>query len=147
MICLMILGKMPWRRKWQPIPSIFAWRIPWIEEPGRLQWGCKELETTERLQFHFSFSLLHLVFLVGKHCFFFFFQVLTVSSYSLLACNVSAAKSSNNFMKEPLYQFSSVQFSRSVVSDSPQPHEFQHARPPCPSPSPRVHSNSHPSSW
>ena len=65
---------MPWRSKWQPIPSIFAWRIPWIEEPGRLQWGCKELETTERLQFHFSFSLLHLVFLVGKHCFFFFFS-------------------------------------------------------------------------
>ena len=39
----------------------------------------------------------------------------------------------------------SVQFSRSVVSDSLRPHEpqeLQHARPPCPSPSPRVHSNS-----
>ena len=43
--------------------------------------------------------------------------------------------------------FSSVQFSQSVVSDSLQPHESQHARPPCPSPSPRVHSNSCPSSW
>ena len=43
-------------------------------------------------------------------------------------------------------QFSSVQFSCSVMSDSLQPHESQHARPPCPSPSPRVHSNSHPSS-
>ena len=42
--------------------------------------------------------------------------------------------------------FSSVQFSRSVVSDSPWPHESQHARPPCPSPTPGVHSNSHPSS-
>ena len=41
---------------------------------------------------------------------------------------------------------SSVQFSRSVVSDSLQPHESQHARPPCPSPSPGVHSNSRPSS-
>ena len=40
----------------------------------------------------------------------------------------------------------SVQFSRSVVSDSLQPHESQHARPPCPSPSPGVHSDSHPSS-
>ena len=39
---------------------------------------------------------------------------------------------------------SSVQFSRSVVSDSLRPHESQHARPPCPSPSPRVHSNSRP---
>ena len=35
-------------------------------------------------------------------------------------------------------QFSSVQFSRSVVSDSLQPHESQHARPPCPSPTPGV---------
>ena len=42
--------------------------------------------------------------------------------------------------------FSSVQFSRSVVSDSLRPHESQHARPPCPSPTPRVHSNSRPSS-
>ena len=40
----------------------------------------------------------------------------------------------------------SVQFSRSVVSDSFRPHESQHARPPCPSPTPRVHSNSCPSS-
>ena len=42
--------------------------------------------------------------------------------------------------------FSSVQFSRSVMSDSLRPHESQHARPPCPSPSPGVHSDSCPSS-
>ena len=36
----------------------------------------------------------------------------------------------------------SVQFSHSVVSDSLRPHESQHARPPCPSPTPRVYSNS-----
>ena len=40
----------------------------------------------------------------------------------------------------------SVQFSCSVVSDSFRPHESQHTRPPCPSPSPRVYSDSHPSS-
>ena len=39
---------------------------------------------------------------------------------------------------------SSVQFSRSVVFDSLQPHEWQHARPPCPSPTPGVYSNSRP---
>ena len=44
------------------------------------------------------------------------------------------------------YLSSSVQFSRSVMSDSLQPHELQHARPPCPSPTPRVHSDSRPSS-
>jgi len=45
-------------------------------------------------------------------------------------------------------QFSSVQFSRSVVSDSLWPHESQHARPPCPSPTPGVHTDSRPlSQW
>ena len=43
---------------------------------------------------------------------------------------------------------SSVQFSCSVMSDSLQPHESQHARPPCPSPTPGVHPDSHPlSQW
>ena len=42
--------------------------------------------------------------------------------------------------------FSSVQFSRSVVSNSLRPHESQHARPPCLSPTPRVYSDSCPSS-
>ena len=42
--------------------------------------------------------------------------------------------------------FSSVQFSCSVVSNSLRPHELQHARPPCPSPKPRVHSDTRPSS-
>ena len=49
---------------------------------------------------------------------------------------------------KPLTVFSSVQFSCSVVSDSLQPHELQHTRPPCPSPTPRVHSDSRPlSQW
>ena len=41
----------------------------------------------------------------------------------------------------------SVQSSRSVMSDCLWPHELQHARPPCPSPTSGVHSNSCPSSW
>ena len=45
-----------------------------------------------------------------------------------------------------LFSFSSVQFSHSVMSNSLRPHESQHARPPCPSPIPRAHSNSSPSS-
>ena len=45
------------------------------------------------------------------------------------------------------YGLNSVQFSCSVVSDSLRPHESQHARPPCPSPSPGVHSDSRPLSW
>ena len=47
-----------------------------------------------------------------------------------------------------LWLFPSVQFSWSVVSDSLRPHESQHARPPCPSPTPDVHSDPHPlSQW
>ena len=46
------------------------------------------------------------------------------------------------------YVFSSVQFSRSVMSDCLRPHGLQHTRPPCPSPIPRVYSDSCPlSRW
>ena len=43
-----------------------------------------------------------------------------------------------------LFKVRSDQISRSVVSDSLRPHESQHARPPCPSPTPGVHSDSRP---
>ena len=43
--------------------------------------------------------------------------------------------------------FSSFRCSCSIVSNSLQPHELQNARPPCPSSTPGVHSNSRPSSW
>ena len=46
-----------------------------------------------------------------------------------------------------MLQFSPVQFSHSAMSDSLWPHESQHARPPCPSPTPGVHSDSRPLSW
>ena len=48
--------------------------------------------------------------------------------------------------KSTVCEKESVQFSRSVVSDSLRPYEPQHARPPCPSPTPRVHANPCPSS-
>ena len=51
------------------------------------------------------------------------------------------------FFKAAYWGISLVQFSGSVVSDSLWPHESQHARPPCPSPTPIVYSNSCPSSW
>ena len=52
----------------------------------------------------------------------------------------SLLKGVTNFQQSQ--KFSSVQFSCSVMSDSLQPHELQHSRPPCPSPTPRIHSNS-----
>ena len=54
----------------------------------------------------------------------------------------------NKYMKRQMLNIviCSVQFSRSVMFDSLRPHESQHAGPPCPSPTPGVHSNSRPSS-
>ena len=49
--------------------------------------------------------------------------------------------------RKAMTNLSSVQFSHSVVSDSLRHHESQHARPPCPSPTPGFYSNSCPSSW
>ena len=48
----------------------------------------------------------------------------------------------------PHFTVQSVQFSHSIISDSSPPHGLQHSRPPCPSPTPRVYSNSSPlSQW
>ena len=54
-------------------------------------------------------------------------------------CLLSWQMSSYPLGHQGSLQFSSVQFSLSVVSDSLQPHELPHARPPCPSPTPTVH--------
>ena len=73
---------------------------------------------------------------------------------NLLFSNLKKLSQPPSLYQPPLWSISnqqheenSVQFSRSVVSDSLQPHEEQHTRPFCPSPTPRVHSNSRPSSW
>ena len=52
---------------------------------------------------------------------------------------------SNSHIHKWLLKKPSVEFTHSVVSDSLRPHESQHARPPCPSPTPGIHSDSHPS--
>ena len=75
----------------------------------------------------------HSTFCVFTSIYNFFLVMRTLKIYSL-----------SNFLL--FFSFSSVQFSRSVVSDSLQLHESQHTRPPCPSPTPGVHSNSRPSS-
>ena len=63
-------------------------------------------------------------------------------------CRMSSSHFSivTNSAMNVIVHFSSVQFSHSVMSNSLQPHESQHSRPPCPSPTPGVLSNLHPSS-
>ena len=67
----------------------------------------------------------------------------TEKYYQICLIRINVAQNTNIIV-----QFSSVEFSRSVVSDSLRPHESQYARPPCSSPSPGVHSDSRPlSPW
>ena len=62
------VGKIPWRRKWQPTPVFLAWKIPWMEKPGRLQsMGSKKLEITEWLHILFRWYLTSLVAQRLKH--------------------------------------------------------------------------------
>ena len=64
------------------------------------------------------------------------------SSYKSLSQNHYSTTSRNLQICNALpLAFSSVQFSHSVMSNSLRPHESQNARPPCPSPTPKVHSN------
>ena len=70
----------------------------------------------------------------------------SLRSYELtfIICKHQKSIISNGILKTP--KMYSVQFSPPVVSDSLWPNESQHARPPCPSPTPGVHSDSRPSS-
>ena len=79
------------------------------------------------------------------------FSPTQVLNWSLLHCRQiiyhASHQGSPNCFSQAWFELLplSVQFSHSVVSDSLQPHESQHARPPCPSPSPGVHPDLHPS--
>ena len=70
----------------------------------------------------------------------------TSLNISKLTVHILLKPGLENFENYFASMFSSVQFNRSVVSDSLRPFESQHTRPPCPSPTPGVHSNSRPSS-
>ena len=62
--------------------------------------------------------------------------------------HLTTSKYKTHIVSALISKFSSFHFSRSVVSDSLWPHESQHTRPPCPSPTPGVHSDSRPlSPW
>ena len=72
--------------------------------------------------------------------------VLPVLVATLFHCPWGRKTSTDPQLPSSSVQFSSVQISRTVVSDYLRPHESQHARPPCPSKTPGVYSNSRPSS-
>ena len=88
--------------------------------------------------FFFHFLIFSSVFHLGK--FYWYIFKLTGSFFSFV---LSITRFCNDIL-----HFCSDQFSRSVMSNSLWPHEPQHARPPCPSPTPGVHPNPCPlSQW
>ena len=80
------------------------------------------------------------------HSEFFFFFFNQTANYKL-SQKYKGKIFENDLKQEVMTSFSSVQFSCSVVSNYLRPHEPQHTRPPCPSPTPRVYPNSCPVSW
>ena len=54
-----LVGKIPWRRKWQPTPVLLPRKVyGWRGLVGYSPWGCKESDTTERLHFLFYNTLI-----------------------------------------------------------------------------------------
>ena len=98
-------------------------------------WGCRAMWLT----FSWGFCLV---------CSCFWIYMWTVIWYANIGLFIAfkSFKKYFSYLTCSLRSLSSIQFSRSVVSDSLRPHESHHARPPCPSPTPGVHSNSCPSS-
>ena len=96
--------------------SPWVWKIPW-----RSAWKARQSTP---------------VFLPGE----------SHGQRSLVGYSPRGCKESDKTERLHFHFHLSVQFSHSVVSDSLQPHESQHARPLCPSPTPGAHSDSHPSS-
>ena len=105
-----------------------------------------ELNTSNRHTYIFIFVFIHIYAL-----FFFFssvqFSLSVVKGPTLSKCRPPSWCSQHSSSDQQRAIISSVQFSHSAVSDSLQPHEPQHARPPCPSPTPGVHPNPCPLSW
>ena len=133
-----------------PHSSTLAWKIPWTVEPGMLQ-SMESLSRTGLSDFTFTFHFHALDKEMATHSSVLAWRILGTGDpgglqsmgshrvghdWSNLAAAAAAAAGSE-------IQFSSVAQSCPALCDL---HESQHTRPPCPSPTPRVHSDSCPSS-
>ena len=125
------------RRAWWPTVHEVA------KNQMRLKW-CMQAWTHTHTHTHTYRDLQHLIKRICWKVVITIFENIELSLFSSLLYTSSPCCLHGSLIS----QFSSVQFSHPVVSDSLQPHESQHARPPCPSPTPRVYSNSCPlSQW
>ena len=123
--------------------SVLAWRIPGTGKPGGLpsMWS-------HRVGHDWSDLAAAAAAAYTKKCTHVYTHINTrgaLERCSLLE-ELGAMHNKVSWIIHRVISVSSVQFSHSVVSNSLRPHESQHARLPCASPSPGVHSNSRPSS-
>ena len=137
--------KIRWRRKWQPTPVFLPGKFPWTEEPGGLQsigfqWVRHDCMTKQHIS-----TFTWYISPKTSMCFLLWVFAGQIPGMDLSMCvSLSVDYMQAIWLSSSFFWF---QFSRSVVSDSLRAHELQHARPSCPSPTPRVHPNSCPSSW
>ena len=137
-----------WRRQWHPTPVLLPGKShEWRSLEGYSPWGRWGSDTTERLHSHFSLSR------IGEgngnplqcSC---LENPRDWGAWWAAICRVAQSQtqlkrlSSSSINICTHVRIISIQFSRSVVSNSLRPHELQHARPPCPSPTPGVYSDS-----
>ena len=101
-----------------------TYRRTFREHPSLVSFSCEWINSSQRFPRNYSIFIGH-------------------NPIACLSLSVAVRRESKTTESD---QIRLDQISRSVVSDSLQPHESQHARPPCPSPTPRVHSDSCPSS-
>ena len=116
-------SKIPWRRKWQPTPVFL---------PGKSHGERSHRVTKSRTQLS-----------TAQHS----TEVSPEGAHTWFHANTHQQEKGRTVTELSAWRFSSVQFSRSVVSNSLRPYESQHTRPPCPSPTPGVHPNSCASCW
>ena len=131
--------------------SALAWKIPGMGEPGGLlsmglhrvghDWSDLAAAAAARWLNEFS-DLLETGECLEKRTRIHHLKIHTCSLFSQ-----TGEYNNDRMWMFPLYEFSSVQFSHSVMSESLRSHEPQHARPPCPSSTPGVYPNSCPLCW
>ena len=102
------VGKIPWRRAWQPNSSILARKIPWTEEPGGLHsWSHQELDTTEatwHTRMQWGWGVKERQFEPGVWCFSHLSPAQRVTKWNLPDCSFADARTDGGWREPPILE-------------------------------------------